>query len=397
MTQPASQPTEYRLSELSLSRLSQELARLSKKADKLGTAAPMLTVIRYEEIPDEITAFVRRYAIVTVSGDEPKIAGWTFVGRIEWLEGGNLISTTPFYTGEQIPARFRNAEPVCEHCHTRRNRAAVYIIRNEAGEWKQIGRSCLRDFMGHGDPESMARWAEALSNFTKAIIAAEIEDQDDNRWMGRGRQYLNLARFLANVIEVIKQDGHFISRKAAQEAYPPIRSTSDATLDSMFDPAKHGAIIASAESIAQAEIMIEWAKALPEDSTSDYLINLRVVANSPIIDPKFAGLAASLYAAYSRAMNEAKEAQARTPSAHVGTIGKRDTFSLEVVNDFYVSGIQFPFTIYTMKDSQGNIFIWKTGSGNLERGKTYSLKGTIKAHSEYKGQKQTELSRCAIL
>lgn len=46
----------------------------------------------------------------------------------------------------------------------------------------------------------------------------------------------------------------------------------------------------------------------------------------------------------------------------------------------------------------GKKLIWHTASrGNIyERGKTYKLKATIKEHSEYKGTKQTVLTRCKI-
>ena len=38
-----------------------------------------------------------------------------------------------------------------------------------------------------------------------------------------------------------------------------------------------------------------------------------------------------------------------------------------------------------------------TGEGyDIEEGKTYTIKGTVKEHSEYKGTKQTILTRCKI-
>lgn len=51
----------------------------------------------------------------------------------------------------------------------------------------------------------------------------------------------------------------------------------------------------------------------------------------------------------------------------------------------------------TFEDAQGHQFLWKTGSYiEAQEGDKVTLKGTIKAHSEYKGIKQTELTRCKV-
>lgn len=53
--------------------------------------------------------------------------------------------------------------------------------------------------------------------------------------------------------------------------------------------------------------------------------------------------------------------------------------------------------IHMFKDGNGNKLVWKTGKGiGLERETQVSLRGTIKAHSEYKDEKQTVLTRCKI-
>jgi hypothetical protein len=56
-------------------------------------------------------------------------------------------------------------------------------------------------------------------------------------------------------------------------------------------------------------------------------------------------------------------------------------------------------TMYLHKfvDADGNILVWKTGSGlGIEAGSKIKLVGTVKDHSEYKGTKQTVLTRCKI-
>lgn len=53
--------------------------------------------------------------------------------------------------------------------------------------------------------------------------------------------------------------------------------------------------------------------------------------------------------------------------------------------------------VYTFEDIKGHQLVWKTGTWlEQEVGSQVALKGTIKAHSEYKGIKQTELTRCKV-
>lgn len=53
--------------------------------------------------------------------------------------------------------------------------------------------------------------------------------------------------------------------------------------------------------------------------------------------------------------------------------------------------------IHTFKNERGDKLVWKTGSGlALEEGSTVELTGTVKEHSEYRGEMQTILSRCKV-
>ena len=57
--------------------------------------------------------------------------------------------------------------------------------------------------------------------------------------------------------------------------------------------------------------------------------------------------------------------------------------------------------LYAFTDSEGHHFIWKTAfwpdsMTKVNEGDSIVLKGTIKEHNEYKGCKQTVLTRCKI-
>lgn len=54
--------------------------------------------------------------------------------------------------------------------------------------------------------------------------------------------------------------------------------------------------------------------------------------------------------------------------------------------------------IHQFTDAEGNVLVWKTSSGiyDIMTGSKVQIKGTIKAHDEYNGVKQTILTRCKI-
>lgn len=54
--------------------------------------------------------------------------------------------------------------------------------------------------------------------------------------------------------------------------------------------------------------------------------------------------------------------------------------------------------IYVFEDAEGNVYVWKTGRFLEEEvGDTVKLKGTVKENGEYKGTKQTVLTRCKVV
>lgn len=88
-------------------------------------------------------------------------------------------------------------------------------------------------------------------------------------------------------------------------------------------------------------------------------------------------------------------------SEHVGEIGDK----LEIVvtythtasweNSFgYRASLTY---LHTFKDEQGNVFTWKTGNCiEADYDTKMKITGTIKEHGDYKGIKQTVLTRCKV-
>lgn len=102
-----------------------------------------------------------------------------------------------------------------------------------------------------------------------------------------------------------------------------------------------------------------------------------------------------------------KELSGAKASNHYGSVGDKVQLSVELVRVAFFKGYMgATTTVYTMKDADGNLFVWKTTANlervengeyhNIEKGEHFTVKCTIKEHSEYKGEKQTVLTRCRV-
>lgn len=98
-------------------------------------------------------------------------------------------------------------------------------------------------------------------------------------------------------------------------------------------------------------------------------------------------------------------------SEYIGAVGQKVSAEVTLINEFEYTNPYYRTTTYTyiMKDDEGNVLIWKTTStlmieyvnekGHhrndvIRKGDKMMISGKVKEHSEYKGTKQTVLTRC---
>ncbi len=95
------------------------------------------------------------------------------------------------------------------------------------------------------------------------------------------------------------------------------------------------------------------------------------------------------------------ECAPKTASEYVGTVGEKfdGVLTLKSVFEYKTHFTYYGETnyIYKFADENGNTIVWKTSKfEDVDDGEKYTVKGTIKEHSEYKGDKQTVLARCKV-
>lgn len=91
-------------------------------------------------------------------------------------------------------------------------------------------------------------------------------------------------------------------------------------------------------------------------------------------------------------------------SQHVGSVGARMEFKVKVERVVFIGLVKNGWYshankyLYIFVDENGNTLKWfTTGGGAIDKGDELVIKGTVKGFDEYKGVKQTTLTRCKVV
>lgn len=333
---------------------------------------------------------------------------WEFVASVEHTEKGNIFRKA--LTDVEIPERYRDSDPYCEHCNSHRMRKATFIIRNTVtGEFKQVGNSCLRDFT-FGMSASGATYMASL----KAIFE-EIEDKPVCGNWGYGHKYYDPDEFLRYTAETIRHFGYSKSNDSTSTKSRVIEFWRVSHGDTRYmEPeeidrirnimSQIGFNPDSEESRRMVEDATKWIDA--QEATNDYIHNLKVVTSLDYVDESKFGILVSLFPTWNRDLErEAQrkaEAEQGASSEFVGSVGDRISVNVESVKcltswESCYNGYSTTTTyIWKIVGTDGNIYTWKSSRYLSEDNPPEVIKGTVKDHKTYRDVKQTELTRCKV-
>lgn len=369
----ASLPTTYLVHETRIDGARAKVAAIISRARRAGATADL----SMRDLYTVDTADNGLYYAVALDGDcEPTIAGWRFLAVLDHAGEENVFRALGSHPDLE---RYRTAAPDCEHCKVARRRNETYVMAHEDGRIMQVGSTCLQAFLGT-DPAGVLAFLDGLSE-----IRRELDEADESSG-GYVRRAFDIRCFMAHVVAAIRDNG-WISKAQAEE-----RGTFSTSTQAFNRAFGEKAERPTDEDLASADVVLAWAREIPADVASDFLRNLRAACRRSDVG-RNAGLIAAAVTAHQRAL-EAARPKPTTPSEHVGTVGERArglVLTVTAVHSF--DGEYGTLHIHRFTDPQGNVLVWKTTSELLEQGATYERDATIKEHGEYKGTKQTVLSR----
>ena len=409
-------PTTHTIPENRLGQLRAGVAKLNKRAVKLGLEPVVLVVseprsqlitellpAEYQEAGRIPSTTQRHVYVVDVSftGTAPRVGGFSFVARLDHQEGGNLVLRAPGVETDLDGWRLTGSR--CQHCGLDRRRSATFLLQNEQGALVQVGKSCLEDYTG---TTNIASAVELFKCWQEILVGLGGDGEYGFGFGGGWQPDVTPVEYLGCAVASIRHRGF---HKSGSE-----RSTrNDCDFLSAPCPLDKGRK-------GEKEMVEAWKKGQPTDAqreeaaailawavaskdSGDYMHNARIACAGRVLIARTEGLLASLPVSYDKAMGIERERKVRPAAGpHVGTIGERITTKVTVkLVRGYESDFGTGVMILMLDENNSTLKTFSSGRALQDQenfdGEWY-LRGTVKKHEtdDKYGEPVTLLKRCEL-
>jgi len=398
MDQPAEEfkTRTFKIPEGNMRMFEEKLNKLIKRSKKLNSDPICFRTINTLLVPikedGKETGGFETFFEIEVSGTAPKLEGWNFIGTIDHNrdDSGKVVNLLRSVPGKSIPHKYHDAGTNCDHCNKSIYRKDTFIVEKD-GDVKQVGRSCLKDFLGHRSPEQVAAYAEWIMG---------LEEQLNNLEKDCDREYRIDPTYLRDEIftwaaTVVRERG-FVSKSAVENGFPGI--TTSSVIHGNLNPSgilmqKGGReeferlykVTRIDEDEVTAKETIEWINN-QKDGNSDFIFNLKQLVKLGQVKGKHFGFIAAAVNSYVKERDKIiyqKKQKEEIVNEPIGKIGERVTFEAEVINvrnyqgtsfNYYDSGVR---SIYTMKTKDNKVVVWFSSPSKMKKGDMVTVTGTI--------------------
>lgn len=355
---------------------------------------------------------VYRFIRVDVSGIAT-VGEYTAVAMLEMHNTGNLIRLID--RSVTLPEKFRTSENVCEHCHSSRERKNLFVVRNnQTGEFKQVGKSCLKLYTGGLNAETVAY---ALD------LVTELENA------GKAEGICLASRKWASLDSVLAAANLFVGKMGYQKSEDTMLPTSalvrrvalsedlarakDDVNDTLYRYGLKFRIessdlenLTSPEDLETVEkIKKYWISETEKpENNSEFYNNVHILLSENFVESKNFGILSYLPEGYRRFLESEKRKaeRAQLPEVqHYGEVGKR----YRKIPAKRITLVTSYETLYGYTDvfriilQDGGEITWKTSTWvdeQIRKSENFMVDFTVKAHGEFRGVKQTEVTRVKI-
>lgn len=283
----------------------------------------------------------------------------------------------------------------CDHCGKNRNRTFNFLLKDEHGQYKCVGSSCVKSYLGV-DPERVLRAMNLFMTLGSDINSiADEYGEDPLNGAGKRISWKNMlvdTSKLINFIYDFIQTNGYEKKEYDKDGYGRLilknitTNTADAIgrelemmvdhpeeLDKISDdPSTKEALIAFYANQHFNEIVDKFTSAVKHQEVEFFNIGLFASMIARFLEGK-ANQNVEFY-------GNVGEKIANIPVEVISHIGKEGQFGM-----FYIIGMK----------SGNNLFVYKGGSPpkDMNKGVKGLLSGSIKAHDTYGGIKQTVVQR----
>lgn len=377
------------LSSAELAATRTKLERINARAKKKGFTGDLtLTAVpatRTERTEGGIEVTVHGFE-VEVTGSPAKYEGWSFVATIDDLgDAGVVVRCAP---GAPEVDHSTITPGVCDHCHTTRARRHTYLVIHEDGRTMQVGKSCMKDFLGWNTLPVFISEEDAEGSFCRLDQSSDYD-------------LVDFMRVAFAAVEVYGYQNSY--------AKTPTRDVVDDVLSGHHRNSKVHAEALSGHYLTNEQVVerLDEVRASLAVANTGFEANLRTVLACNFVSRREYGLAASATTVWHRlqtkaAEKAAKEAVPTHDSVHLGTVGEPIEVSGTVIAAQTIDGFHYNTTsrIITVSVGEGDIvktFTSAKWAYETTKGDHLTIRGTVKAHDEYKGRAETLLARPKVI
>lgn len=395
----------YVIPRFKMSEMEKKIKRMSSKAKRMG-----LEEFTMEVVGEELKTFTNSreqevivpFDVVKVSGEAPQVEGYKIIAMVERANGENIVTRLDEESSVSIEY-LASIDTSCNHCNNKRARKYIFVLENENGELMQVGKACLKDYSNSNySAETIASYYSGLDGL---FNLEELEDEDIVQG-GSGWSEIQIP------VEQILVYSMYLTDKVGYIPGSHIGITTKTQVHhAIFEPKKLKKTI----NLPDYEELREKYKSTIEeivayyqglDGENQYIHNLKALLKGKTVYWKHAGYLVSAYYGYLKTMEKlsseekvriAEGTKDEQESEFVGEVGVRETFALtynKTVSYDWAFGTGY---MYFFKDKNGNVFMWGTNKFlEFEKNEELEITGTIKEHKEYRGIKQTIITRCKL-
>jgi hypothetical protein len=374
--------------------------RLTNKINKGKTEAtiPELTVVKtvistnpqYIIKPTEVSTKAYELMWVTIRYQAPSLAGWKLIAVYDWetTDDGERHCYTSPVPGEITPYSFRHVEDgLCDHCNTNRRRKKSMLITKDYLEYKVVGSSCIKDFLGHISPTTLM----SLYSFH-----SEVTTYSEHYGGGDARAYYDVDYFLSVAATLIRNVGYRGSNCDYNQTPTSVMANMYLNPSSEYDY----------ELIADypvTDVDITTAKKtkafiMAQSDSEDYFANLQTAVQAGSITTSRFGLLVSSVFAYNRTLERQmiEDEKVNHANKFIGNIKERiNNFEVEIIKVYKRDTDYGISTMVTMLTPEGNTFVWWASKNlDVEVGQKWLVQAaTVTKHDTFNKVNQTVVNR----
>jgi hypothetical protein len=363
---------EFQISDIDAQATLAKAEKIAKRTLDKGLSGGWTVALEKRVERNEETGTGGESTYLVITGTPCSYDGWEFIGIADFLEDEIIYRSIPGAT--EIPVVVK--ENYCDHCKTSRARHSLVVVKSADGEIKQLGSTCVKDFLG---------W-----DFSPTALPSEEEFDSLDTFRGGGVSGIDIVNFLAHVVATATEHGYVKAGNhgaTAEIIWDAILGRDKASIEAMMEP--------SSDQIEQARELLKWGLAL--EGENDYLNHLRTALKLQFVYRQTKGIVGSVFKIWQNAQAKALEANIVYRNEIFAPVGTRVKLDVLVLDYSAIQGEYGTTILYQFASGDYKLKWFCTGMTDLDIGKTYTLKGTVKGFEEYRGQYATLLSRCRVV